>query len=297
MHGVKGILMLQDNKKTGWSFEIFPPRRTASVSTIYCTLADLKKLKPDFISVTYGAGGASQGGQTVEIVNAVKNHYEMNAVAHMPCIALTRDEARNQLAAFKNVGVEKILALRGDLPADGNVPHGEFSHADDLIRFVRSLDDFSDFRIYAACYPEKHPDSPDWESDIRYLKQKVDSGVDGLITQLFFSNSLFYDFMDRIRNAGIDVPVEAGIMPVINSRQIERMVQLCRASLPEKFCCVMNRFSDNPEAMFEIGCAYAVDQIIDLVAHGVDGIHLYTMNNPAVATRIFESVRAVIGRN
>ncbi len=288
--------MSQDNKKTGWTFEIFPPRRTANISSIYCTLADLKKLKPDFISVTYGAGGISQGSQTVEIVNAVKNHYDMDAVAHMPCIALTKADAEQQLRAFKNVGVNKILALRGDLPADGSIPQGEFKHADELVRFIHSFDDFSDFKVYAACYPEKHPDSPDWKSDIHYLKQKVESGVDGLISQLFFSNKTFYDFMDRIRSAGIDVPVEAGIMPVINSRQIERMVQLCKASLPEKFCCVMNKFSDNPDAMFEIGCAYAVDQVIDLVAHGVDGIHLYTMNNPAVAARIYGSVKAVIGR-
>ncbi len=288
--------MTTNEKKISWTFEIFPPKRTSSVSSIYCTLADLKKLSPDFISVTYGAGGSSQGKQTVEIVNAVKNHYDMDAVAHMPCIALSRDEARQQLLDFKEVGINKILALRGDLPADGSVPAGEFKHADELVSFIHSFDDLKSFQVYAACYPEKHPDSPDWDSDIKYLKKKVDAGVDGLISQLFFSNQLFYDFMDRIRSAGITVPVEAGIMPVINSRQIERMVQLCKASLPEKFCCVMEKFKDNPEAMFEIGCAYATDQIIDLVAHGVDGIHLYTMNNPRVATNIFQSVRAVLGR-
>ena len=287
---------MSDEKKIGWSFEIFPPKRTAKVSTIYCALADLKKLDPDFISVTYGAGGARQGGQTVEIVNAVRNHYDMETVAHMPCIALTREEARNQLISFKNVGVTSVLALRGDLPADGSVPHGEFGHADELVSFIRDDDEFKNFRVYAACYPEKHPDSPDWETDIRFLKQKVDAGVDGLVSQLFFSNQLFFDFVERARDAGISVPIEAGIMPVINSRQIERMVQLCKASLPEKFCRVMRKFENNPDAMFEVGCAYAVDQIIDLAAQGVDGIHLYTMNNPKVATRIFESVRAVIGR-
>lgn len=287
---------MSDEKKIGWSFEIFPPKRTANVATIYCALADLKKLAPDFISVTYGAGGVKQGGQTVEIVNAVRNHYDMETVAHMPCIALTKEEAGNQLAAFKNVGVTSVLALRGDLPADGSVPHGEFGHADELVSFIRDHDEFKNFKVYAACYPEKHPDSPDWESDIRFLKRKVDAGVDGLVSQLFFSNQLFFDFLDRVRGAGIAVPIEAGIMPVINSKQIERMVQLCKASLPEKFCRVMQKFENNPDAMFEVGCAYAVDQIIDLAAHGVDGIHLYTMNNPKVATRIFESVRAVIGR-
>ncbi len=283
-------------KRTGLSFEIFPPKRTASVASIYCALADLRKLSPDFISVTYGAGGSNQGRQTLEIVNAVRNHYDMTAVAHMPCISMTRDEAARQLADFRQAGVDRVLALRGDLPADGSIPAGDFSHASDLVSFIRGLEGFENFRIYAACYPERHPDSPDWEADIRHLKLKVDAGVDGLITQLFFTNSLFYEFMDRIRSAGIDVPVEAGIMPVINSRQIERMVQLCKASLPEKFCCVMEKYRDNPEAMFQIGCAYAVDQIIDLAAHGVDGIHLYTMNNPLVAARIHESVRAVLGR-
>ncbi len=285
-----------DNTRISWSFEVFPPKRTSRVSTIYCTLADLKKLNPDFISVTYGAGGSSNCQATVEIANAVKNHYDIDSAAHLPCIALTKAEVLDQLMRFKAIGVNKILALRGDLPADGSIPQGDFHYASELISFIRSHQEFADLSIFAACYPETHPDSKNWQEDINYLKQKVDAGANGLISQLFFSNDVFYTFLERARSAGITVPVEAGIMPVINARQIERMVSLCKATLPEKFVRVMEKFKDNPEAMFEIGCAYAVDQIIDLIAHGVDGIHLYTMNNPRVASRIYESVRSVIGR-
>ncbi len=285
-----------DCNKVRWSFEVFPPKRTSKVSTIYSTLADLKKLGPDFISVTYGAGGSSNCQATVEIVNAVKNHYDIDSVAHLPCIALTKADVLDQMMRFKAVGINKILALRGDLPADGSVPQGDFKYASELISFVRAQKEFADFSIFAACYPESHPNSKSWQDDISFLKAKVDAGVDGLISQLFFSNDLFYTFLDRARNAGISVPIEAGIMPVINARQIERMVSLCKASLPDKFVRVMDKFKDNPDAMFEIGCAYAVDQIIDLVAHGVDGIHLYTMNNPRLAARIYESVKSVLGR-
>lgn len=289
-------MSINDKNKVGWSFEVFPPKRTSKVSTIYSTLADLKKLNPDFISVTYGAGGSANCQATVEIVNAVKNHYDIDSAAHLPCIALTKAEVLDQLMRFKAVGVNKILALRGDLPLDGSVPQGDFKYASELITFIKSQKDFSNFSVYAACYPETHPNSKNWQEDLDFLKLKVDSGVDGLISQLFFSNDVFYTFLERARAKGINVPIEAGIMPVINAKQIERMVSLCKASLPDKFVRVMERFQDNPEAMFEIGCAYAVDQIIDLVAHGVDGIHLYTMNNPRVASRIYESVRSVLGR-
>ena len=285
---------MSENNNVGWSFEVFPPKRTANVSSIYMALAELKKLKPDFISVTYGAGGSDNCQATVEIANAVQNNYQMEAVAHLPCIGLTRQDVENQLAKFKEIGVKKILALRGDNPASGIIKTGDFAHASDLVEFIRSKN--YDLNILAACYPETHYEAKSSEEDINNLKIKVDAGVDGLVSQLFFSNEYFYDFIDRIRAKQINVPVEAGIMPVINCKQIERMVSLCKVKLPKKFTDVMSKFSDNKEAMMEIGIAYAADQIIDLVANGVDGIHLYTMNNPNVALRIFEAVKNVINR-
>lgn len=285
---------MSENNNVGWSFEVFPPKRTANVSSIYMALAELKKLKPDFISVTYGAGGSENCQATVEIANAVQNNYQMEAAAHLPCIGLTRHDVENQLAKFEEIGVKKILALRGDNPASGIIKPGDFAHASDLVEFIRSKN--YDLNILAACYPETHYEAKSPEEDINNLKIKVDAGVDGLVSQLFFSNEYFYDFIDRIRAKQINVPVEAGIMPVINCKQIERMVSLCKVKLPKKFTDVMSKFSDNKEAMMEIGIAYAADQIIDLVANGVDGIHLYTMNNPNVALRIFEAVKNVINR-
>lgn len=285
---------MSENNNVGWSFEVFPPKRTANVSSIYMALAELKKLKPDFISVTYGAGGSENCQATVEIANAVQNNYQMEAAAHLPCIGLTRQDVENQLAKFEEIGVKKILALRGDNPASGIIKTGDFAHASDLVEFIRSKN--YDLNILAACYPETHYEAKSPEEDINNLKIKVDAGVDGLVSQLFFSNEYFYDFIDRIRAKQINVPVEAGIMPVINCKQIERMVSLCKVKLPKKFTDVMSKFSDNKEAMMEIGIAYAADQIIDLVANGVDGIHLYTMNNPNVALRIFEAVKNVINR-
>ena len=284
-----------DNKKVGWSFEVFPPKRTANISSIYVALADLKKLSPDFISVTYGAGGSDNCKATVDIANAVQNNYQVDAVAHLPCIGLSKDDVDQQVSRFKEVGVKQILALRGDLPNNGvPIKTGDFPHASDLISYIRSK--YQDLKILAACYPETHIESKSWEDDLDHLKIKVDAGVDQLVSQLFFSNEYFYTFLDRLKAKNINVPVEAGIMPVINSKQIERMISLCNVKLPKKFVDVMNKFSDQKEAMLEIGIAYAVDQIIDLVANGVDGIHLYTMNNPEVANRIFSAIKNVIGR-
>ena len=290
---VQGASMSEE-KKVGWSFEVFPPKRTANISSIYMTLAELKKLNPDFISVTYGAGGSENCQATVEIANAVQNNYQMNAVAHLPCIGLTRQDVLEQLNRFREIGVNRILALRGDKPVSGEFKQGDFEHASDLISFIRAQN--YDLQIYAACYPEKHYEAKTAEEDLDNLKIKVDSGVDGLVSQLFFSNTYFYDFIEKVRAKNINVPVEAGIMPVINCKQIERMVSLCNVKLPKKFTDVMSRFSDNKEAMLEIGIAYAVDQIIDLIANGVDGIHLYTMNNPNVANRIYEAIKHVIRR-
>lgn len=277
-------------KKTVLSFEVFPPKRTAPVDTIYSTLDKLKNLNPDFISVTYGAGGSENCKATLDIASAIKNKYQIESAAHLPCIGLTKEEVQRQLADFKAAGIENILALRGDLP-DGPVPKGDFKHASDLIAFIAEN---SDFNVIAACYPEGHMESKDVLSDIRHLKSKTDAGAEHLITQLFFDNDYFYRFRERCVLAGIQVPIEAGIMPVVNKKQIERMVSLCGVDLPRKFVAMMERYQDSPEAMCDAGIAYAVDQIVDLISQGVDGVHLYTMNRPYIAKRIYEAVYRLI---
>lgn len=274
-------------QKTVFSLEVFPPKRTAAVASVYAALRELGKLHPDFISVTYGAGGSENSRATFEIAVAVKRLYLTESVAHLPCIGLKTAEVESLLDTLKTLGIENVLALRGDPPKDGAFVKGDFEHASDLIRFIKKRGDFD---IAAACHPEGHFEAPSPEKDVENLKIKVDAGTDHLISQLFFDNNYFYRFLERCRHAGITVPIEAGIMPVVNGRQIRRMTSLCGASLPPKFLAAMERFENNPEAMRDAGIAYAVDQIADLTAHGVDGIHLYTMNTPYVATKIYESV-------
>jgi 5,10-methylenetetrahydrofolate reductase, prokaryotic form len=268
------------------SFEIFPPKRTASIDTMYSTLDELKDLHPDFISVTYGAGGSANNNATLEIASAIKNSYGMESVAHLPGINLSQEDVLFLLNGLKRNGIENILALRGDINPDIK-PCGDFKYASELVSFIK---EHGNFNIISACYPEGHPESNSMINDIRNLKHKVDAGTDQLITQLFLDNSYYYAFQERAAIAGIDVPIEAGIMPVVNKKQIERMVTLCGVNLPKKFVRMMERYEDNPIAMRDAGIAYAVDQIVDLIAQGIDGIHLYTMNNPYIAQKIYEAV-------
>jgi methylenetetrahydrofolate reductase (NADPH) len=276
--------------KTVLSLEIFPPQRTASVDIIYKTLDELQCLKPDFISVTYGAGGSATNTATLEIASAIKNHYGIESVAHLPCINLDKDEVLNMLEGFKQEGVENILALRGDVNPS-LIPKQDFRYASDLISFIKEN---GDFNIIGACYPEGHNECPSLVEDIRNLKIKVDAGTDQLITQLFFDNSYFYAFRERACIAGINVPIEAGIMPVVNKKQIDRMVSLCGVKLPKKFVTMMERYENNPLAMRDAGIAYAVDQIVDLIAQDVEGIHLYTMNNPYIAQKIYAAISTLL---
>ncbi len=276
--------------KTVFSLEIFPPKPDADESVIYDTLEQLSDIHPDFISVTYGAGGGKNGSRTISIASDITNRYGTTSVAHLPCINLTKKQAAEILDSIKVSGIENVLALRGDIP-DNTEPTGDFSHADELVSYIHEN---YDLNIVAACYPELHPESRNAVDDISHLKNKVDCGVSHLITQLFLDNKYFYDFRENTQLAGIDVPIEAGIMPVTNKRQIERMVKLCGVELPNKFVRVLERYEDNPVALRDAGIAYAVDQITDLVAEGVDGIHLYTMNNPYVAHKIYGAVQSLI---
>ena len=278
------------NIKRVLSFEIFPPKRTDPINTIYDTVKELKGLNPDFISVTYGAGGSESNTDTLKIASDIKNNYGIESVAHLPCINLTKSEALKILEEFRIAGIENILALRGDVNPDFT-PKNDFKHASDLVSFIKEN---GDFNIIGACYPEGHRECPTIIEDIRNLKSKVDAGANQLITQLFFENNYFYSFKERAIIAGINVPIEAGIMPVVNKKQIERMVSLCGVNLPKKFLAIMQRYENNPDAMREAGIAYAVDQIVDLIAQGVDGIHLYTMNNPYIAHRIYQSINTLL---
>ena len=279
--------------KTVFSCEVFPPKKTSPVDSIYQTLDGLKDIRPDFISVTFGAGGSSTVNQTThEIAAIVQNQYQIPSMAHLTCVGADRQDVDRILARLKADGVDNVLALRGDVNPD-YPPKTDFAHASGLISYIR---EHSDIGVSAACYPEGHPESPDPVSDIRYLKEKVDAGAQHLVSQLFFDNEDFYRFLERCRIAGINVPIEAGIMPVLSAASIQRMVSLCGASMPRKLTRILARYGGHPQALREAGIAYAIDQISDLIAGGVDGIHLYTMNNPEVSRQIADrlaSIRAV----
>ncbi|MGA9519445.1 MAG: methylenetetrahydrofolate reductase [NAD(P)H] [Trichococcus sp.] len=277
-------------KKPVLSFEIFPPKRDKAIQNIDETLAILSELNPDFISVTFGAGGSHTNNQTVELAKRIKHQYGIDPLVHLTCLNHSKFEICELLEELRAADIYSILALRGDTNPAVEAKK-DFRYASDLVKFIRQYGDFS---ISGACYPECHTESKNKVEDIAHLKEKVDSGVQHLISQLFFDNNAFYSFQEHIQIAGMHVPVEAGIMPVINKAQIERMVTLCGASLPEKFSRVMHKYEDNKEALFDAGMAYAINQIVDLLAHDVDGIHIYTMNNPIVAKRICDGIKNLI---
>ncbi|WP_274968404.1 methylenetetrahydrofolate reductase [NAD(P)H] [Succinimonas amylolytica] len=268
------------------SFEIFPPKRDELLKNIDATLAVLASMHPDFVSVTFGAGGSVTNSATVEIASKIKK-LGIESVAHLTCLNYSKAEILTMIRNLEASGIENILALRGDSNPNAE-PKNDFVHARDLIAFVREN---SSLGISAACYPEGHPEAESLDTDIRHLKEKVDAGATHLISQLFFDNDIFYRFMDKAGKAGINVPVDAGIMPVVNKAQIERMISLCGASLPEKFRKILDRYENDREALFDAGMAYAVSQIIDLIASGVEGIHIYTMNNPKIADRLTSAIK------
>lgn len=275
--------------RTIFSCEVFPPKKTAPVDSIYRTLDGLKDIRPDFISVTFGAGGSQGDKTTRDIASLIQDQYHIPAMAHLTCVAAGREDVDRLLDQLEADGVENILALRGDVRPD--VPSKtDFRYASELAAHIRARGGFG---VSAACYPEGHLESPDLVSDIRHLKEKVDAGAQHLVSQLFFDNEDFFRFLERARIAGIEVPIEAGIMPVLSKSSIQRMVSMCGASLPARLTRILARYGDHPEALREAGIAYAIDQISDLIAGGVDGIHLYTMNDPEVAKQIAGSIASI----
>ena len=272
------------------SFEIFPPKRNEELRNIDATLEVLCELKPDYISVTFGAGGSSNCNKTIELARKIKEQYGVEPVVHLTCLYYDREEIDAFADVLRDAGIENILALRGDVRED--IPRkNDFSHASDMASYLREKYDFC---ILGACYPERHPESADMVSEIRHLKTKVCSGTEVLLSQLFFDNRLFYDFKEKGAIADISVPVIPGIMPVVKAAQIKRMIAMCNTSFPERFQRIVDLYADREDALFDAGMAYALSQIIDLLASGTDGIHLYTMNNPRIARRICEGIRNIL---
>lgn len=278
-------------QKTVFYLEVFPPRRESSLGSIYKAFENLKEIHPDFISVTYGAGGSSNINSTAKIADKLVHNYGYNAVGHLAGIGLKKDDVNIIIDNLLPMGVNNILALRGDERAD--LKKGDFEHAAYLISYIKNK--YGDkVNVIAACYPEGHIEAHNVVEDVKHLKEKVNAGASQLINQLFFNNDRFYRFKERCDLVGIKVPIQAGIMPVANKKQIERIVTLCGVELPAKFTKIMSKYEDNPDALRDAGIAYAIDQIVDLITQWVDGIHLYTMNNPYIATKIHDAIKNLL---
>lgn len=278
------------NNKVTVSFEVFPPKEWDKIESTKTVINELAKLSPSFMSVTYGAAGTTSGF-TTEIANSVKEN-GITPLAHLTCLTSTRDKIHSVVNELKDNGIENILALRGDIPKDFVFPDKQYyTYASQLIEEIRSIGDFC---IGGACYPEIHPESENRVTDIAHLKEKVDCGLDFLTTQMFFDNEVFYNFREMCAIKGIDVPLVAGIMPITNVNLIERTVKLAGCTLPKKFTKLVDRFGSNSAAMKQAGIVYATEQIIDLLANGVNNIHIYTMNKPDIAEKITQGLTEII---
>lgn len=278
------------SKKPVFSFEIFPPKRETGLEKIYETVGRLAVCEPDFISVTYGAAGSLVNNYTCDIASKIKHDYGIEPLAHLTCVNSSMSDVEEMIRRFAESDIENVLALRGDIVPEAAIK-SEFYHANELAIEVQRN---SGLQILGACYPEGHTESKNLIEDIHNLKYKIGAGAKVLITQLFFDNQKFYEFLATARNLGIEVPVSAGIMPIVSKKQIEKTVALSGASIPPAFAAMLEQYGDDSEGLYEHGIQYAVDQIRDLLEHGVDGIHLYTMNNPEVSLEIYERIKDLI---
>ena len=280
---------------TALSFEVFPPKADTAFDSVRAATEEIARLHPAFMSVTYGAGGGTSR-YTLDIARNIKKLYGVPTLAHLTCVSSTRDTVRERIAQMKEAGIENVMALRGDLTpelAASNRRDWHYRHAVDL---VRELKESGDFCIGGACYPEIHPESTDQVQDIRYLREKVDAGVEFLTTQMFFDNNLLYNFLYKIREVGITVPVIPGIMPITNANQLERAIKLSGSFIPQRFKSLVDRFGSDPAAMKQAGIAYATDQIIDLYANGIKIVHVYSMNKPDIAEKIQANLSDILGK-
>ncbi len=278
------------------SFEVFPPKTETAFESVKTATEEIAKLKPSFMSVTYGAGGGTSR-YTLDIAKNIKERYDVPSIAHLTCVSSTRETVREKIGEIKAAGIRNIMALRGDIPAhlEGADRSGwYYRYATDLIRELKEID--PDFCIGGACYPEIHPESRNQKEDILHLKEKVDAGCEFLTTQMFFDNNLLYNFLYKIRESGITVPIIPGIMPITNANQIERAIKLSGSFIPQRFKSLVDKFGSDPDAMKQAGIAYATDQIIDLYANGITNVHVYSMNNPDVAMKIQSNLSAILGK-
>ena len=277
--------------KTTISFEVFPPKTTANSESVKKAALGVAALHPDYMSVTYGAGGSNRGN-TLHIAEEIQKAENVTTIAHLTCVGAGKEDIRTALSEMKEAGIENILALRGDRPKDfDGDPFKEFHYASELVATIK---EYGDFCVGGACYPEGHPDSVNKKEDIKNLKKKVDAGCEFLTTQMFFDNNIFYSFLYKAREAGILVPVIPGIMPITRANQVENAVRLSGCNVPERFRSIVDCFGENPAAMQQAGIAYATDQIIDLIANGIRHIHVYSMNKPEVAKGILDNLSDII---
>lgn len=277
--------------KTTISFEVFPPKTTANFESVKKAALGVAALHPDYMSVTYGAGGSDRGN-TLHIAEEIQKAENVTTIAHLTCVGAGKEDIRTALSEMKEAGIENILALRGDRPKDfDGDPFKEYHYASELVATVK---EYGDFCVGGACYPEGHPDSTNKKEDIKNLKKKVDAGCEFLTTQMFFDNNIFYSFLYKAREAGILVPVIPGIMPITRANQVENAVRLSGCNVPERFRSIVDCFGENPAAMQQAGIAYATDQIIDLIANGIRHIHVYSMNKPEVAKGILDNLSDIV---
>ena len=284
------IIDILNSKDVTLSFEVFPPKTEAGYAAVEKASAEIAALKPDFMSVTYGAGGGTSQN-TANIAADLQNKYGVDVIAHLTCVSSTKEYVDSMIDAYKEKGIENIMALRGDIPKEGRVCY-DYDHAYQLIHDIKSK--YSDCCIGGACYPEGHIECARQSEDIVHLKEKVDAGCDFLTTQMFFDNSTLYQFLYRIREKGIEVPVLPGIMPITNVKQVSRSVALSGSTIPQKMKIMVDRFADDPDKLREAGIIYASDQIIDLISNGVSHIHVYSMNKPEIAAGIMRNLATII---
>ena len=278
------------------SFEVFPPKTESSFESVKNATEEIAKLKPSFMSVTYGVGGGTSK-YTLDIAKRIKELYNVPSLAHLTCVSSTKQTVHQKIKEIEDAGIQNVMALRGDIPAelkDADRSNWDYKYAIDLISELKDIN--ADFCIGCACYPEIHPESANQKEDIKHLKEKVDAGCEFITTQMFFDNNLLYNFLYKIREAGITVPVIPGIMPITNANQVERAVKLSGSFMPQRFKSLVDKFGSDPDAMKQAGIAYATDQIIDLYANGLTNIHVYSMNKPDIAEKIQSNLSDIIGK-
>ena len=283
------------NDKLSLSFEVFPPKTDTAFESVKHATEEIAKLRPSFMSVTYGAGGGTSK-YTLNIAKNIKANYGVPTLAHLTCVSSTRETVRERIEDMKSAGIENVMALRGDIPAgleNADRSHWDYKHAVELVRELKESG--ANFCIGGACYPEIHPESANQKEDIKYLKEKVEAGCEFLTTQMFFDNNLLYNFLYKIREAGITVPIIPGIMPITNGNQVDRAIKLSGSFMPQRFKSLVDKFGTTPAAMKQAGIAYATDQIIDLFANGITNVHVYSMNKPDVAEAILRNLSDILG--